>query len=124
MRRAWKIRRTRQNCRPALQSKMIGIVNNRSCPVADDSTQFEHGDNMRSMHAASAQKEKSAKSRRVLSSFMVTAIFKRSMPNKIHEHTGAALLKRESAVAVAKEYGVSEKTIRDIWTGRSWLHHV
>jgi hypothetical protein len=59
-----------------------------------------------------------AKPRAVLTREDVMAIFRLSMPNNTSFDSTAK--KRPSAVAVAVDYAVSEKTIRDIWTGRTW----
>jgi hypothetical protein len=59
-----------------------------------------------------------AKPRTVLTQEDVMAIFRLSMSNNTLFDSTAK--KRPSAVAVAQHYAVSEKTIRDIWTGRTW----
>ena len=52
------------------------------------------------------------KPKAILTSHDAVNIFKRSLPHFTPKNT--------SAVVVAQEYRVSEKAIRDIWTGRTW----
>ena len=58
------------------------------------------------------QGKRCPKPRATLTSDDAVEIYKRSLP--------AYSPKRTSATAVAHEYRVSEKAIRDIWTGRTW----
>ena len=61
------------------------------------------------------------KSRAILSSEEAVKIFLLSLPNEASEASRqAGASSRPSAIVVAREYGVSEKTVRDIWTGRTW----
>jgi hypothetical protein len=41
---------------------------------------------------------------------------------KLKPNTDVAAGDRLSSAAVAREYGVGEKTVRDIWRGRTWYH--
>ena len=56
-----------------------------------------------------------SKPRAILTSEKAVEIFSRSVPP-----TGSSSAERPHATSVAREYGVSEKTVRDIWTGRTW----
>jgi hypothetical protein len=47
-------------------------------------------------------------------------IFRLSLPQTPSESLKSKISRRPSAAGVAREYGVSEKTVRDIWTGRTW----
>mmetsp|Transcript_78378 Transcript_78378/g.210856 ORF Transcript_78378/g.210856 Transcript_78378/m.210856 type:complete len:164 (-) Transcript_78378:333-824(-) len=38
-----------------------------------------------------------------------------------HERLSGATTKKPSATLVAREFGVSDKAVRDIWRGRTWL---
>lgn len=60
------------------------------------------------------------KSRTVLTDYDVINIFRRSLPLDEPETVEGRVAKRPSAVAVAREYHISEKTVRDIWAGRTW----
>lgn len=50
----------------------------------------------------------------VLSSFQAVEIFLKSLQPVV------SFIQKPTASSVAREYNVSEKTIRDIWTGRTW----
>jgi hypothetical protein len=50
----------------------------------------------------------------------VVDIFRLSLPQAQSKKIESKTSRRPSAVGVAREYGVSEKTVRDIWTGRTW----
>ena len=65
--------------------------------------------------------ERNLKSRAILSSEEAVEIFLLALPNEASEASSQAGARtRPSAIVVAREYGVSEKTVRDIWTGRTW----
>ena len=55
----------------------------------------------------------SLKPRAVLTSDQAIEIFRLSMPTE-------SAKKRPTATSVARQFGVNEKTIRDIWSGRTW----
>ena len=56
-----------------------------------------------------------SKPRAILTSEKAVEIFSRSLPS-----TGSSSAEKPHATSVAREYGISEKTVRDIWTGRTW----
>ena len=56
----------------------------------------------------------------MLTDYDVINIFRRSLPLDEPETVEGRVAKRPSAVAVAREYHISEKTVRDIWAGRTW----
>ena len=66
------------------------------------------------------QKTSAAKPRAVLTSDDAIRIFRVSLPSDLSNNGGYHGTKRPSAVSVAREYNVSEKTVRDVWTGRTW----
>ena len=72
------------------------------------------GVNMRESknHEFHSGQDLTSRQRAVLSSNDAVKIFKMSLP----DYSPA----RATATAVAREYRVSEKAIRDIWTGRTW----
>ena len=62
-----------------------------------------------------------SRSRTKLSSRDAIAIFNQSLPRQMQLSGGqSGNKKRPSAVAISREYGVNEKTVRDIWRGRTW----
>jgi hypothetical protein len=61
-----------------------------------------------------------ARPRAILSSGKVVAIFRKSLPSGGSDSFPLRTVPRASAAAVGREYGVSEKTVRDIWSGRTW----
>ena len=63
---------------------------------------------------------RAAKPRAIITSDDAVRIFSLSLPYDDPKSAGCGKPKRPSAIAVAREYGVSEKTIRDIWSGRTW----
>jgi hypothetical protein len=54
-----------------------------------------------------------AKPRAILTKDKAIAIYQQKLPRTAKDRP-------PSATALARQYGVSEKTIRDIWTGRTW----
>ena len=56
-----------------------------------------------------------SKPRAILTSEKAVEIFSRSLTSTV-----SSSAERPHATSVAREYGVSEKTVRDIWTGRTW----
>ena len=66
----------------------------------------------------SENRKQAAKPRAVLTSEDAMTIFRLSIPNEMSFDDCRS--KPPSAVAVARVYSVSEKTIRDIWSGRTW----
>ena len=68
-----------------------------------------------STEAHSVESCQRAKPRAVLTCEKAIAIFQRKLPLA---KAGSA---KPCASAIAREYGVSEKAIRDIWTGRTWF---
>jgi hypothetical protein len=85
------------------------------CPVGSEIRQRqehhfeEHGHNAKQTEARVGLTRK-----------QVVAIFRLSLPQAPPENIESIKFRRPSAVGVAREYGVSEKTVRDIWTGRTW----
>jgi hypothetical protein len=63
---------------------------------------------------------KQTETRAGLTSEQAVDIFRLSLPRAQSESFKSKISRRPSAVGVARKYGVSEKTIRDIWTGRTW----
>ena len=66
---------------------------------------------------------KPPKPRAILTSREAVAIFRHSLPAEGSSSLEIGIIgsgKRLSAIAVARIYGVNEKTVRDIWTGRTW----
>ena len=62
-----------------------------------------------------------SRSRTKLSRSDAVAIFNQSLQRQTQLSEGPfGIKKRPSAVALAREYGVNEKTVRDIWRGRTW----
>ena len=66
----------------------------------------------------SARRTPSSKPRAVLTCGKAVDIFRRSLPS------AGCLFSAEKLTAtfVAQEYGINEKTVRDIWTGRTWYN--
>ncbi len=61
----------------------------------------------------------SPKTRSILTEEEAVAIFKIKITNDSTSRS-----ERLSAAAVARDYRVSEKTIRDIWTARTWIREI
>ena len=60
------------------------------------------------------------KTRAVLSSDQAVDIFKVHLSNQSLKYKND----KKSSTQVASAYGVSEKTVRDIWSGRTWFHEL
>ena len=64
---------------------------------------------------------KACKTRTVLTEEQVIQIFRVKLANT---HAGTRVKDKVSAASLAKVYMVGEKTIRDIWTGRTWFREL
>ena len=73
---------------------------------------------MRGEQEPSPLRTPSSKPRAILTCEKAVDIFRRSLPS------AGCLLSAEklTATCVAQEYGINEKTVRDIWTGRTWYN--
>ena len=73
---------------------------------------------MRGEQEPSALRTPNSKPRAILTREKAVDIFRRSLPS------AGCLFSAEKLTAtfVAQEYGINEKTVRDIWTGRTWYN--